>query len=174
MKNVLKLLLIIFFAPGFGCTHLQLLPECPECPEIMYLDVLPELGEVLPVSEESLCYILTSSSSFDPCYDVVIRDLSFNVAVQSSDNTVVYISTSDPDFSTSEGYRVGTPFEPGMVDNGMELNQERGWGCFTPLPSGWNAALSSPESESFKNGEWIDCEDRLVSPLTIGWFFKRL
>ncbi len=106
---------------------------------------------------------MISSSQFSPSHNLVVEGLSYTVATDN-DGKVVYIGTSDPDFETDNGLRIGSTLQDVRSVTANRLLNEKGYGYTIHLPSGWTAGF-------FMGEHAADYEP--TSESKVGWFFKR-
>lgn len=107
--------------------------------------------------------ILISSGQMMP-YESVIADKCKFELVKDGKGDTVFIATTDMNFITAEGYKVGMKLSelPELLNN--KFTKENGWGFYYKLKSGW--ALGFCEGSS--------CTDKYPdSSSEIKWIFKR-
>jgi hypothetical protein len=126
-----------------------------------------EIGDKLPEKiieeSESNLQLMTSSGSFHDSYMVVVKDVVYDVAI-NQDSIIVFIGTSDTNFRTPEGIKVGTPLSKVLSLTQEKLFEERGWAYHVRLPSGWRAAFTVGHTMT----DNTPSEDEPVK-----WLFKR-
>jgi len=143
MKN---LLLLLIFA-SIGCTS----PK-----------TLPNLGDrfVFPQDWKILAISTGQTAPYNP---ILINKVKYDVAVDNG-NTVIYIGTNDPKFSSPEGLSIGSTLEQVLATGAQYPKEESGWGFHTKLPSGWSVGFSVGHHMT---------EDALQPDSKVLWFFKR-
>mgnify|MGYP006308305381 FL=1 len=143
-------------------------PPASERP-ILHLDSAPELHMQVEEAPESWDFIITGSGGIQPGYRVIHDGITFDVAVDKVRHVITYVSTSDPAFRTADGVGVGTPVSDLRVDLERDLVEERGWGSYVRLKSGWEAFVSEIQFEPGKGLEFLPVtgESRVIM------FFKK-
>ncbi len=106
---------------------------------------------------------LTRSGSIDDAYSVSVRGVRFVVAVSQS-GTVTYVGTTAPAFRTPENIHVGSGLAEVLAAGAAAPLPEPGWGFWTSLPSGWNAAFLTDPPYT---------EGALSPNATVRWLFRR-
>ena len=114
-----------------------------------------ELGDPVPeLAARSEVLILTGPARSRPSYTAVIGRDIFTLATDT-DEKIVYIWTGSESFQTPENVSVGSSLKESQKSSKAEMMHEPGWGCYLPLPSGWNAYFSlecpEPLDDSFLN-----------------------
>jgi hypothetical protein len=88
----------------------------PSQPMFAGLTHVPEIGEKLrakniPKSASHNSCVTQAAQTY-PCFDALISGVTYTIAFDDNNkNRVTYISTSDPRFTTADGYKVGDEIE---------------------------------------------------------------
>ena len=127
------------------------------------LEAIPRIGARFEPGVESSHHELTAAGSLDRAYVVAVNGVQFTIAV-SSKRDVVYVATTDTSFQTPENIRVGSSLASVRAAGAGEPLPESGWGFYTALPSGWQAA--------FTNGQSLS-ESPLPENARVRWLFQR-
>ena len=107
--------------------------------------------------------LMISASQVEMAKEIELYGCDFDVVVHDASDTI-YLATSDPDFITSEKFRVGTKLGQIPLTIRKNVQTESGWGYYIPLKSGWNLAFC----------EGSACTDqKLTDHSEIKWIFKR-
>ena len=138
----------------------------------------PKLGDPVPDAAERVVTelgngssairvessILTGSSQTRPHYRLTVDETELTLGVDSN-GKIVYVWVDSQDFQTPENVSVGSSLKETQKASGAEIMHEPGWGCFLPLPSGWNAyfSLECPEP----------LDDAFLNSATVTGLFKR-
>lgn len=97
-------------------------------------------------------YLLVNPGSINECDRVKYNDIDFSICYKDeSSQEIEYIFTSDTNYSTREGIRVGHHYSDVSIQSKSELRHIQGWGYVLDLPSGWNAVFdiaSEPSDQS--------------------------
>ena len=103
---------------------------------------VPKIGDVLSGLLESPGGLIVNSGTIAPCYFVIADGIEFEIAVSRTSFAVIFVSTQSARFSTPEGVSVMTAVEELISQYGDFIHEERGWGKWIELPSGWNIFLT--------------------------------
>ncbi len=106
---------------------------------------------------------MVSSGVMADIYTVYMDELKYSAGVDKR-NSVIYISTQDDKFRTSEGLGMGADLQDVLDHSTVGLVKEAGWAYYVKLESGWNAA--------FIVGTTMTEEDPPLEA-KVSWFFKR-
>ena len=112
-------------------------------PLLSVAEKLPELGDGLPPSAKRKPHtrMKTSVDSMDDVYQIAVSNITFALAVDTS-NRVVHVSTKSAKYTTSDGVRIGSTLsEVRAVPNATETTKPNG-AYFYRLASGWNAVFA--------------------------------
>lgn len=116
------------------------------------------------VQEESLGKMLmTNSGNIEPSLDVKLYGCDFTVVLNNSGDTTHW-STNDNNFTTPEGFKVGTKWTDLSPELQNSVNKMLGWGYYINLRSGWQLGFCEGES-------CTDSEPKEGS--IVKWIFKR-
>jgi hypothetical protein len=107
--------------------------------------------------------IMTSSSSFEPATNIKLLGCDFSI-VYNEFGDITYWSTTDTNFITPEGHRVGAKWNELPFELQESLEKMPGWGYYIILPSGWQ--LGFCEGSSCTDSEPKDGSE-------VKWIFKR-
>lgn len=114
---------------------------------------------------------MAASAQVWPSYEAVVGANRFTVGVD--EDVVRFIATHDASFAPPEGLHVGDPMAAAVAAApGEEVMEERGWGHYIALPSGWYALI---DDTRFADGK-IDLNlgtRPLRSDARIAMFFMR-
>jgi hypothetical protein len=138
--------LLLAFATVFESPQVNTNSPCVE--PILKVEHIPELGEHFHNPEEACVRIMAASAQMWPSYSTVIDGVGFAIAVDD-DAVVRFVSTTDPRFVTPEGLHVGDGVATALGAAPTEtIQQERGWGYYIALPSGWYAFIDDCRTDS--------------------------
>ena len=132
------------------------LPEAPSA----RLSKTPDLGDRLTDLPKSRYLLCVSSGQLAPAYIAKWDGITYTVAVSETTKTVLFISTSSDAFHTPEGFSMSNKMGDLVARYPGGKREERGWGEYVLLPSGWAAFARSDRLSPF-------------SSLGIKAFFKR-
>lgn len=119
-------------------THTLVSGDCTE--PLIGRERVPQLGEKIPQLPATCAQMMAASAQMWPSYLVQVRNVSFTIGVDSG--RVRAVTTSDHGFSPPEGLHVGDSLaKVAAAAPDAQVLQERGWGHFVVLPSGWSALL---------------------------------
>lgn len=121
-------------------------------------------------NRDSAIMLLVGSSQRERAYFIRIDSLLYTVTL-STNNLIHHISISDKQFKTKEGLKVGDTYSEIKKSNiRIGLSEERGWGKFLKLKSGWSACFNykysvdeNSEILFFLNEKNFDCGDIFCS-----------
>jgi len=99
---------------------------------------VPRVGAAMPCKVDPGRYYVVASSQTARGCSAVFAGSEFLLAT-IDERTVSFISTRAPSFRTPEGVSVGQTLAQVQAAGGGDLVDERGWGYFSVLPSGWAA-----------------------------------
>jgi hypothetical protein len=106
--------------------------------------------------------ILISSGQFSPYTSVKIDGFDFDLVTEGKDT--VYLATTDKNFQTPDGYKVGTKFSDLPRRFQEVLTKEPGWAYYLKLTSGWTLGFCEGGS----------CTDHYpIADSKVKWIFKR-
>jgi hypothetical protein len=132
-----------------GTNRLRDASSCVE--RVMSFETVPKLGDHLSNLPESCVLTMAASAQMWPGYQSVAGRMvgtRFTLGVDG-DAVVRYVATSDRFFRSPEGLRVGDSAAAAAAAAPRELlMQERGWGWFIQLPSGWCAFIDDSSVNS--------------------------
>jgi len=148
-----------------GCATAPVLSE----PPILQLDSDPELHMQVGDLPESMDFVITGSGGIEPSYRVIRGGIAFTVAVNRDSHSITYVSTSDAAFRTPDGFAVGATVSELGVDLERDLVEERGWGSYLRLKSGWDAFVSEIRFEPGKGVEFLP----VTTQSRVIMFFKK-
>lgn len=109
--------------------------------ERIRLKEVPTVGSVLRPRGESHRELVVASAQTYPMYRATARGLDLIFCVDR-ENRVRWVSTSDSDFVSPEGLRIGDPITRAAALAGEPVQSEIGWAWYVALPSGWNARVN--------------------------------
>lgn len=111
--------------------------------------------------EKTEHHLLVSSSAFYPYRKIKYRNIIYDIAIDK--NKIKFISTSDINFMTDDGFMIGDTVKKLKESGYSEFNEMRGWGYWVKLESGWCAAFCEGDA----------CTDKELNiDSKIKWFFK--
>jgi len=99
----------------------------------------PKLGDQL-AAHESTQMLMISSGQMSPSAEVRCDHITYAIAVDPSDS-VIFVSTSSSAFVTPEGLSTASTLEDVLAASAAQVVEERGWGHYVRLPSGWCAGF---------------------------------
>lgn len=106
--------------------------------------------------------ILISPSQAKPYRIIRINNCQFDLVVDNADT--IYLATSDTNFITPEGFKVGMKVSQITKDLREKMTKEGGWGYYINLGSKWNLGFCEGSS----------CTDNYPGDTSrIKWIFKR-
>ncbi|MBO9635769.1 MAG: hypothetical protein J7578_21875 [Chitinophagaceae bacterium] len=113
-----------------------ILLKCLDCSA--QLDIGKSIDSFTVLKKDSLFHIITSPAQFEKGYEIIFDSIMYHVGVK--DNSIIFISTTDPKFRTQEGACIGMLYSA-MDTTKSKIKDLRGWGKVLPLSSGWNAVF---------------------------------
>ena len=106
--------------------------------------------------------LLISSGQSSAFTTIQINGCDFDLVYDKGDT--IYLATTDKDFQTPEGYRIGTKLFDLPKNVQVKLTKEPGWGYYFKLVSGWILGFCEGES----------CTDHYPAANSqVKWIFKR-
>lgn len=129
----------------------------------LILEKLPGLNDLFECQFKNESLLLSSSGQSSKSFDIVCNNIHFSISTNDS-NKIIFISTNDTNFITSDKIKVGTPLSEFPDYYSPSVNKETGWAYFIKLKSGWNAAFTEGESMTNKP---------LTQKSKVSFFFKR-
>jgi hypothetical protein len=116
-------------------------PSYPCVAPVINLQSVPGLGERLRNVGQSCTSTFAASAQTWPSYEAVVAGVKFTIGVDD-ENVVRFVATNDPMFTSPEGLHVRDAVAAAVAASPAEsIRQERGWGYFIRLPSGWYAFI---------------------------------
>jgi len=100
---------------------------------------VPKIGDRVEIKERAKM-LMISSGQMSPSTEVRYGQIAYSIAVDGSDR-VIFVSSSSPAFVTPEGLSIESTLEQVLLASGSEVMEERGWGHYVRLPSGWCAGF---------------------------------
>ena len=129
-------------------------------------NILPDLGDQYQIRTPGKALSI-SSNNFSPYEEAEFEGIEFEVA--ADDGKVVYLATRDPRFKTEEGISVDSTLQE-VLNAGADLPvEERGWGFYTKLKSGWCVGFDFLAEE---NGRLVESGPP-KKETKVSWIFKR-
>ena len=127
---------------------------------------MPKIGDPLPcVTVDSIQWLISASQFAKGCYETY-NNIEFFFA--SIDGKIIsFISSSDSNFVTPEGFKVGNSFSEINSKVETSIFNERGWGYYSKLPSGWFANYNLDEASASHHIMVINSDS------TVYQFFQR-
>ncbi|MFT5778298.1 MAG: hypothetical protein ACI837_001254 [Crocinitomicaceae bacterium] len=131
--------------------------------------VIVSLGDVKCFAQDEFEYLqmkprmLISSGQFASFTNIIYKNCEFEL-VKSTAGDSTYLSTSDVNFITPEGFKVGNTW--GDIDENyrLELARMPGWAYYIELDSGWQLGFCEGQS----------CTDLApINTSRIKWIFRR-
>ena len=127
---------------------------------------IPQVGDPLPCAAvDSIRWLISSSQFAKGCYKTY-NNIEFFFASEDG-KKIFFISTSDSNFVTPEGFKVGNSFTEINSKVETSIFNERGWGYYSKLPSGWFANYSLDEASASHHIMVINSDS------TVYQFFQR-
>jgi hypothetical protein len=158
-----------------------LLPACAGRPQLeagcatapLALSQIPQLGDLLSSPGPTCTRILSSSAQTWPSYEAKVNGIAFTIGIDH-DARVRYISTRDHSFASPEGLHAGDPAATATkAASNATIMDERGWGHYILLPSGWYALLEDTFIDADGHVQMNLGMRELRSDATIAMFFRR-
>lgn len=121
-----------------------------------------ELGKLEKDSGEKIG-IMTSSASIEIAEEILVDNVKFNI-VTNNNEVITFMETTDTNFVTPEGFRVGDLWGniPQLLKD--KVIKERGWRYYLILDSGWRLGFCEGETCT---------EEELTKTTKIQWIFKK-
>jgi len=110
--------------------------------------------------EEMVHELLVGPAQSFPYKKIKFKDITYDIAINKG--KIEYISTTDSNFITNDGFKVGDTIESLKQMGYEEFKELRGWGYYIKLKSGWNAGFSILQDNTYKP---------LKNDSKIAWFF---
>ena len=127
---------------------------------------IPSIGDPMPCAVvDSVQWLITSGQFAKGCYKT-FNNINFFFATIES-NTISFISTTDSNFVTPEGFKVGDCYNKIIPYLKSDIIYEPGWGYYSKLTSGWYANYNVDEACASHNIL------KLKSDSTVFQYFKR-
>ena len=131
-RKIWALATLVVAASLAGCIHKTAEYDLPKIGQ--------HYGAVVPQEwRPSTAFAISPSSIVRTCYSLSSRGVEFNVCMR--DGEIVFLSTDDSAFVTSEGIRVGTKFAEMSGEIRGRLFDIPGWSKVVPLSGGWYAGF---------------------------------
>lgn len=111
----------------------------------------PTLGAALPMQEASSAVVVGGAQQSWSAYRVVFRDVEYVAGVDAA-RRIRFIETTDANFRTREGLRVGATLQDVLAAGGRMPVYEAGWGRWSLLQSGWCAFFAAPSATDHLGG----------------------
>lgn len=138
---------------------LTLFTACTTSDTAYRLSAEPTLGALLPAADATAPgFVVGGAEQTFPACRVVFHDVEYVAGVDAM-RRIRFIETTDANFRTREGLRVGATLEDVLAAGGRPPVYEAGWGRWSLLQSGWCAFFAAPSAS-----------DALGPPLVLSYF----
>ena len=97
--------------------------------------------------------LMVGSAQIMPYKTIHIGGIAFELVTDDRNDTS-FLATSDKNFVTPEGYRIGMSLKQIKKEHRNNMKVDMGWGYFVKLPSQWN--LQFVVGQSFTDHEPVD------------------
>ncbi|GJQ61108.1 MAG: hypothetical protein SCALA702_01610 [Melioribacteraceae bacterium] len=134
--------------------------------QLAQLQRLPELEDKYIAESESNLLILASSAQTWEAHEILVNNTKYTLGI-SNDYRVKHISTVDSDFISPEGLKIGDSISKISNKESLNIKEERGWGIYGTLDSGWFVFLGGVPGSDSINMQNVLTEGK------ISMFFKR-
>jgi hypothetical protein len=125
---------------------LTLFSACTAANTAYRLSAEPTLGAVLAAADApSSSFVVGGAAQTFPAYRVVFRDVEYVAGVDAM-HRIRFIETTDANFRTREGLRIGATLDDVLAAGGRPPVYEAGWGRWSLLQSGWCAFFAAPSA----------------------------
>ena len=159
MKYSLIISSLFFLGVSFSCSTLK----NENNNNTILLEELPQIKDDFYPKTDSISYLMISPSQYSKAYNVYCQNISYNIAINDL-NKVIFISTQDEAFVTSENLMIGKLLSDVQSISKNKIITESGWAFYIPLESGWNAAFVEGKSMTSR---------MLKEDSKISFFFKK-
>lgn len=169
--------IVVVVVPGLaGSMRPEENPKPLHCRLLVELDRQPAIGDYLCGLPQNPDRIAVSPAQMAILYNGRTDSMEYSIGTDDR-GRIIFIRTTEPSFVSPEGVKIGTTVSQLLSDAKLRVTEETGWAWYVPLPSGWNAQLMSPESDTDPLGGLAafipDGRHPLPENAIVGALFKR-